>query len=206
MSYLLLPDDERDLVVHLVEDLGLEMIASPALTRKGSQPWQPRFASEPLASVSSDLPLNGASSMLFWSASLGNLIALGDRGRSDDARSRVGLHLARQASLAGWSNLIDFDRSPVIRWRRCWWRENGHMTPGVLQGMAEVSRLWPPELTRQFRSIERWMQKGATRVDPFEHCENPPVVPMSRRTFLVWARPAAARWVDDGGLVWPWTS
>lgn len=220
MSYLLLPDDEQNLVRYLSSEAGLDLLLDALAPRQrsgGASRRLPHVGGDPLAALPNDLPPpvrprepgTVPRSLLFWSPGLGPLVALGDPGREQDAKSRVGLALTREsADEAGyvWEDVIDQERSPVIRWLRCSWRDDGHLTPGLLQGMAAPLRAWPQQLVRTYRSVERWLRRDAVRIDPFEHCDGPPAtIPRDRRPFTVWARPAAASWVAGGGRVWPWT-
>lgn len=212
MSYLLLPDDERELVGYLVNVRGMHLLLNDVLDGDWRGGRAPHLATNALEAIPRQLPgpprQGGADvyALHFWPEDAGKLVSLGAPGRAQDATSRVGLVLSQQRAGRRWRDVIDPDRSPLIRWRRCYWRENGHLTPGLLQGMAEITRLWPPELLRTHQSVERWLRKGSERVDPFEHCDDPPVVPPNRTRFVVWAMPQAADWVRRGGRVWPWTA
>jgi hypothetical protein len=213
MSYLLLLDDERHLVEHLTSELGLSLLIddlAPRMPPTGIR--TPNVAKVLIEAIPSSLPGPikpmqdpGVLQFLFWRPDLGPLVAIGDPGRATDTVSRVGFTLS-VGGADDWRDRVDQDRSALIRWKRCHWRENGHLTPGLLQGMAELSRLWPPELKRTHRSIERWLRKNALGFDAFDHCDDPPIPPpRNRSAFVVWARPAAAAWVNAGGRVWPWT-
>lgn len=213
MSFLLLPEDERELVAYLVETRGLRLLVGDVLQRDVSGRRRPRVSVDALAAIPRVLPGPPAPGdtevrqFLFWPPDVGGLVALGDPGRGQDPRSRVGIALSMQGNVQRWRDVVDQDRSPLIRWRRCYWRTNGHLTPGLLQGMAEVTRLWPSELLRLHSSIDRWLRKGSSRLDPFDYCDNPPVAPPANRSrFVVWARPEAMAWVREGGRIWPWTA
>jgi hypothetical protein len=191
---------------------GMQLLLDDVLERDASGRRRPHVSKEPLAAIPADLPgppgegSHEVRSLVFWPPEAGDLVTLGDPGRAQDPRSRVALTLTADTTPDRWQDVIDAARSPLIEWHRCSWRTNRHLTPGLLRGMAEVTRLWPRELVRAFRSVETWLRKGSTRLDPFEYCDDLPVLPANRAPFAVWARPHAEAWVRAGGRIWPWTA
>lgn len=212
-GYLLLPDDERELVDYLTRTLGMSLLLDDLAPRRFiTGPRVPHTAQRPLEAIPTDLPRRplmptDVYSFLFWRPDLGSLIGFADKGRPDDPKSRVGFQLST-AGERDWRDRIDQDRSPLIRYQRSAWREEGHLSPGLLQGMAEITRLWPSALVTLHASIERWMRKGALKIDAFDYCDHRPTpLPRNRAAFVVWARPEAADWLASGvGRVWPWTA
>lgn len=110
---------------------------------------------------------------------------------------------------ARWSELIDFNRTPAIRFTRSRWHKSGSLCPGLLSGQARPIKEQPKELVSLLRKIERWMKRAGERLNPFEHChvEIPlKKPPRNLNMFWVWARPTALDWVRTGGSVWPWNA
>ena len=115
------------------------------------------------------------------------------------------LRLNQEADPEGWADYVDSSRSPVIRFHRANWNQNGCLNPGLLQGMSVRLKDQPPELIRTLRQIERWLKSDGEKVNPFRHTINTPVPEPERLGALTaWARPHALDWIRSGGTVWPW--
>jgi hypothetical protein len=205
VNWLLLPTDELELATHLTRALGLRLV-SPTPTG-----WAVKASDDPPDELPPELPIFGALAVpmdfVFWIPSAGPIRFLRDRAtdEGDDARSRVALRLTQDAD-AGWRDLIDLQRTPVIRYRRCLWRDEKTLIPGVLQGMDLKVREHPPSVLRTLRMVDKWLKRDGERLNPFEHCRNLPATqPRNLAVFWVWARPAALAWVRNGGEIWPWT-
>lgn len=116
----------------------------------------------------------------------------------DSPTARVRRVIARGSSAADPSpddEPLDVERTRVVRLRRSSWTPTGRLRLAALQGSARPTRLQDPAVTSLLRSVERWLSRGAVRVEP------PPGL-VGRKRIL--ARPEAARWVEAGGVVHPW--
>lgn len=193
MNYLLLPDDEAPLRSYLTEELGLTPLGHSS-------------------HESSDLPRRAAPSsgrweFVYWAEAIGPIRRLAETPEPPSATGRVMARLNHEALGESWPDAVDLARTPVIRFRRSSWNRNGHLNPGVLQASAAPVAEQPPLLLALRRRVARWIEQEGGRLNPFEHCVDPPVPqPRSLGPFWVWARPHALAWVNDGGSVWPWSA
>jgi hypothetical protein len=74
--------------------------------------------------------------------------------------------------------------------------------------MTVPSKNQPPDLMALRRKAERWLKSDGARLNPFDHCtkaQQPPKL-KTLNMFWVWGRPAALRWIEGGGEVWPWNA
>jgi hypothetical protein len=108
--------------------------------------------------------------------------------------ARLNADAAQQAGISP-DDLISFERTRVVRFRRCGWLNDGKLHVGALQGSARPLRLQDPEVLAILRGLNRWLTRGATRV------ELPPEVRYRPR---ILARPEAQQWLLSGGVVHPW--
>ena len=89
---------------------------------------------------------------------------------------------AAQNSGVSPDDLIDFERT-------------GELHVAALQGSARPPRLQDPTVAATLKSAERWLARGAVRVElPDEVRYRPRIL----------ARPKAHDWVQKGGVVYPW--
>jgi len=106
MSYLLLPEDERELVTYLCDDLGWGLITG-AIER-----GTPIAFAAPSVALSGDLPVAGDHAtgplwvLLFWSPEWGRAIAIGDAPEPTDLVRRV-LRSRRGGDTGALDNVID---------------------------------------------------------------------------------------------------
>jgi hypothetical protein len=194
VNWLLLPEDERQLSRFMTEGLGLKLI-SRHLDHDESLPGPPQpFRDEYI-------------DMLFWAPEVGPIRRLGDAPEPIDPIDSVLLRLNRERNPGDWRNLVDSNRSPLIRFHRSNWNRNGCLNPGLLQGMSIPVKDQPPDLMALKRKVERWLKSEGDRLNPFEHCtKTTQTAPKNLNPFWVWARPGALSWVEDGGEVWPWNA
>lgn len=195
MNWLLLPNDEQPLVEFLTGDLGLEMFGAP-LGEDERLPGPP------------DPDRQERKNLVFWASSVGPIKRLGDAPKPTDPVEAVLLQRNREVNPDGWRDLVDLARTPVIRFGRSNWNRNGCLNPGLLEGMTIPIKNQPPDLLALRRKAERWLKSDGAQVNPFEHCtkaQKPPKV-KTLNAFWVWARPAALRWIEGGGEVWPWNA
>ena len=197
MSYLLLPEDEHELVHHLCTDLGWTMITGRI--ERGT----PVVFPDPSVVVSADLPVAGDHAtgplwaFLFWSPEWGRAIAVGDAPEPRDLVRRV-LRMKGRAT-GELENVLDPHASPVVIYRRCHWGDHpeGDLAVGFLHGMDRPRAEWPPELRRAFGQAERWLKRGAVKINPFDYVDATRGIPNA----VTWARPAAWSWVEKGGRI-----
>jgi hypothetical protein len=117
---------------------------------------------------------------------------------ADTAVARVMRSLNSEAAeKAGVSldDLVDLERTRVLRLRRCGWTQSRELHVAALQGSARPARLEDPTVAAMLKSAERWLVRGAVRVELSEEVRYRP---------RILARPQAHRWVESGGVVYPW--
>ena len=198
MSYLLLPDDERELVRHLCTDLGWTMVTGRI------EHGTPVAFLDPGVVPSADLPVAGDHAtgplwvFLFWSPEWGRPIAVGDAPEPKDLVRRVLRTRARET--VELDNVLDPHQSPVVIYRRCYWGDHpeGSLGVGFLHGMDRPRADWPSELRRALGQAERWLKRGAVKIDPFDYVDGNGRIPNA----VTWARPAAWSWIERGGRIY----
>lgn len=195
--YLLLPDDEREFVEWAQDSCGLMLL-------RGDLLWngQPQHAgvmglpAELPGPAVPGVPSANPAELLLWDRSW-NVNDLPDWDVKS-AQFRVRRHLseaaAKTASVAV-EDLIDLDRTRILRLRRSGWTREGALRVAALQGSARPVRFQDKAVLRVLRAAQRWMQHGAAEV------ALPETFPYRPR---VLARPAAAAYVPNGGAVYPW--
>jgi hypothetical protein len=96
-------------------------------------------------------------------------------------------------------NVLDPHASPVLIYRRCHWGDHpeGRLAVGFLRGMDRPRAQWPGELRRAFGQAERWLKRGAVKIDPFDYVDGTVRIPNA----VTWARPAAWSWLERGGRI-----
>ncbi len=110
MSFLLLPEDERPFITFLCEELGLRLLLDD-LASGGVA----RVATDPLRAVPAELPFGIGRTLIFWASSLGPVRTMADAPHPKDAADRVARALTAQAAGARFPDVIDFERTPVLR-------------------------------------------------------------------------------------------
>jgi hypothetical protein len=182
-GFLLLPEDEPALVAHLLEAESLTRLAHDDLSYGppvvGALEAPLPLPEPPRPGVEPGVPRR----FTFWVPDLGEL---------SPARHRF----------------IDYERSPVLTWRRTSWHASGALCPGLLGTQTRPRKDQPVELLRLLARVEKWMKRSGVRLDPFDHAPDEPPVerPANVKPFAVWAHPHAAQWVRGGGSVWPWNA
>lgn len=196
VRFLLLPDDERAFVEWLEKEHGLELAsaveAEAGLTRLKPLSQLPRELPGPFGGEPSSIPRAFAFRAPDWGTN--NL----DPWDTESAVARVVRTLNTEAAeKAGVSpdDLIDFERTRVVRFRRCGWTRAGELHVAALQGSARPARLQDPTVAAMLKSAERWLARGAVRVELPEEVRYRP---------RILARPHAQDWVASGGVVYPW--
>jgi hypothetical protein len=197
MSYLLLPEDEREMVRHLCTDLGWTMVTGTI--ERGT----PVAFPDPSVVVSAALPVAGDHAMgplwvfLFWSPDWGRAIAVGDAPEPRDLVRRVLRMKARESGEL--DNVLDPHVSPIVIYRRCHWGDHpeGNLAVGFLGGMDRPRADWPPELRRALGQAERWLKRGAVKINPFDYVDGNGRIPNA----VTWVRPAAWSWLERGGRI-----
>jgi hypothetical protein len=198
MSYLLLPAHEHEMVRHLCTDLGWAMITGRI------EHGTPIAVSDPSVALSAELPVGGDLATgplwayLFWSPAWGRPIAVGDAPEPTDLVRRV-LRSAAGRERGELDNVVDPHASPVLIYRRCHWadRPEGDLAVGFLGGMDQPRAQWPRELRLALGQAERWLKRGAVRINPFDYVDGTETIP----NVVTWARPAAWSWLEGGGRI-----
>lgn len=200
MSFLLVPDDERDLVRKLCGEFGLQLLLSD-LAPGG----KPSLARDPLAALPRRLPrsFHDPMKLMFWCPEIGPICTHGDSTPPDNAQALVARELTRQAAGNRFKDVIDAERTPMIMLARSGFVSENCIAPGELQGMLIPVRRQPPELIQLRRRIVYWLKRRARKIDPFDYCSNPGVPrPENPRLSWVWAQPHSWKWIDNSGEVW----
>jgi hypothetical protein len=198
MSYLLLPTDEQEMVKHLCVDLGWTLVTGRI--ERGT----PIVFSDPSVALSADLPTGGDHGMgplwvyLFWSPEWGRLVAVGDAPEPEGLVRRV-LRGRKRRDTLELDNVLDPHVSPVVIYRRCHWHDHpgGSLAVGFLGGMDRPRSDWPRQLRRGFGQAERWLKRGAVRINPIDYVDEPVTIPNA----VTWVRPAAWSWIESGGRI-----
>jgi len=198
MSYLLLPADEREMLSYLCAHLGW------TLTSGRVEHGTPVDFPDPTVVASADLPVGGDHGtgplweFLFRSSDWGPAVAVGDAPEPKDLVRRVLRERARRDG-RDLHNVLDPHVSPVVIYRRCHWGDHpeGNLAVGFLHGMDLPRREWPPELGRALAQAERWMKRGAIRINPIDYVDGG----ASITNAVTWVRPAAWSWLASGGRI-----
>ena len=208
MSYLLLPEDERELVEYLCYEIGLSLLLSDVAPN-----GIPSVARNPTAVLPSELPDRvqvgkaQVAYFIFWCPSICPVHTIAQKSATTDPKDRVSEFLTRNNAGGRYPDVIDLSATPVIRYRRCYWQTTNRLVPGVLQAMPIRIPETPNEVLQLYRKVERWLRKRGTKLNPFEHCLDTPVPqPRNLNGFWVWAQPHALEWVRNNGEIWPWTA
>ena len=196
VRFLLLPNDEHAFVEWVRREHGLELAAAvetgDGLTRLKPLSEPPTELPGPLGEESSSTPRELVLRAPGWGVN--DL----DPWNTDSAVARVMRSLNSEAAgKAGVSldDLIDFARTRLLRFRRCGWTPARALHVAALQGSARPARLQDPTVAAMLKSAERWLMRGAVRVELPEEVRYRP---------RIWARPHARDWVEAGGVVYPW--
>jgi len=117
---------------------------------------------------------------------------------TDSAVARVMRSLnteAAERAAVSLDDVVDFERTRVLRFRRCGWTKARQLHVAALQGSARPARRQDPTVTALLKNAERWLARGSVRVElPDEVRYRPRIL----------ARPKAHDWVQKGGVVYPW--
>ena len=216
MHLLALPEDEQQIIRHLCEQEGLQLLLSNLLA-EGS----PRVAADPLRALLPELPSSkqmlaavkaGAApsdparqqvwEYLLWAPSLGPIRTLADAPAPRDAVDRVALQLNREATQQ-WRDLIDLARTPVLSLRRTGWHSREEcLIAGAVTTLCVRVRDLPREVVSLHSRVERYLKRHSQRLDPFETCQlytGPRLDPRQTRGWWMWAMPQAQAWLAAGG-------
>lgn len=196
VRFLLLPDDERAFVDWAQQEHGLEAAATieteSGLTRLAPLSQLPTELPGPLGQGPSSIPREFVMRAPDWGVN--DL----DPWDTDSAVAQVMRSLnseAAETSGVSLDDVIDFERTRVIRFQRCGWIKAKELHVGTLKGSARPARCQDPTVAAVLKSCERWLARGAVRVELPEEVRYRP---------RILARPHAHRWVQAGGVVYPW--
>jgi hypothetical protein len=216
MHLLALPEDEQEIIRHLCEEEGLQLLLSDPL-----QEGSPRVAADPLHALVPDLPsrkrltaavASGAPATdparhqvweyLLWARSLGPIRTLADAPAARDPVDRVAHQLNREVT-EQWPDLIDLTRTPVIGLRRTGWHHREDcLIAGALSTMRVRVRDLPREVASLHSRVERHLKRRSRRLDPFDTCQvytGSRLDPRQTRGWWMWAMPQAQAWLAGGG-------
>lgn len=210
MSFLLFLKEEYRLVDYLINEVGLNLLVND-LTNGGIprivKDWRNAIATTfpgPIKPLQSTGPLE----YIFWADFIGPVKTLGERKKSFDFADQIEIKISQDIAGEKWKDIIDLSQTPVIRWRRSYWRNEDHtlITPGLLQSMATRIEFYPKALMRIYNHVFNWLKKGGEKINPFEYFDRSSVSePRNLNVFWVWAWPEAMQWLKKGGQVYPWT-
>jgi hypothetical protein len=141
--------------------------------------------------------------LTFWVPQLGELLAMSEAPLPTTQIERV-----HRMVNEGLESFIDYERSPILSWQRTTWHATGALCPGRLTAQTRPRKDQPVQLLRLLARVERWMKQKGVKLNSFDHAPDELSVerPLNEKPFAVWALPHAARWVTDGGSVWPWSA
>jgi hypothetical protein len=216
MHLLALPGDEQEIIRHLCEQEGLQLLLSDLL-----EDGVACVAADPLRALAPDLPsrkrrqaavvpgvgvtdptYREAWDYLLWARALGPIRTLQDAPVARDGVERVALHLDREAT-ERWRDLIDLSRTPVIGLRRTSWHHSEDcLIAGALTTMRVRVRDLPREVASLHTRVQRYLKRHSQRLDPFETCQaypGPRLDPSRSRGWWMWAMPQAQSWLAAGG-------
>lgn len=207
MSFLLVPQDERDLTTYLCNEVGARLLLSDIAPSRAAQ-----VAEDPLQALPPDLPAaatpgsRSIHDLLFWLPEHGAIRTMRDAPEAADPRDVISRRLTRESS-DRYLDVIDTTRTPLLRLRRSTRISGNRLKPGVL-GLAPLDT---PELqetvARTHAKVVRWLKRRGTKIDPFLHC--PEVAdrrPIRLGPLWVWVQPHAGVLVGKGVEIWPWSA
>jgi hypothetical protein len=207
MSDLLAPADERDLTIFLCETLAAQLLLSD-LTTGG----EPRLALDALASLPEALPGparfgdRAVRVLIFWLPWVGPIRTLADAPTPATPRDRVARYLSAQAAGDRAADLIDLERTPVLRFTRSTALSQQRLAPGSFAAMPLQTAALPAEVRAAHARTRRWLKTRAVKADPFDHCpEVQSRRPKSLGPLWCWVQPEAWRLVQAGAEIWPWS-
>jgi hypothetical protein len=216
MHLLALPEDEQEIVRHLCDEEGLQLLLSDLL-----EDGLPQVADDPPGALVPDLPsakrLKAAATpgvgvtdptyrqvweYLLWARSLGQIRTLAGAPVAQDTVGRVALQINREVT-ERWRDLIDLSRTPVIGLRRTSWHHSEDcLIAGGLTTMRVRVREQPREVAALHSRVERHLKRHSQRLNPFETCHfyrGPRRDPNRSRGWWMWAMPQAQSWLAAGG-------
>ncbi len=208
MSFLLVPEDESELTVYLCEELGAKLLLSDIAMEA-----EPQIARDPLQALPAQLPHEATPGckeiyeLLFWLPACGPIKTMRDAPEATDARDRVAQLLTRDSAANQFADVIDTQRTPVLRLRRSTKMAGNRLAPGLLGTMRIQASALPQDVRRMHAKATRWLKKRGAKTDPFLHCpEVKERRPANLRPLWVWVQPYAMELVEQGTEIWPWNA
>lgn len=203
MSFLLFPEEERTFIERVLEKHSGVILKKDYLvdgSLKTVDIHDLDFA---------DFPndIQSTQTIILWLQDCGDIKTMKDAPQPHLAKDKVATLLTKEAAGALYENIIDYSRTPIIRWRRSRYHSENRLIPALLQSMPVPLGAIPAPLRKSYNSLNRWLKSEAVKVNPFEFCSdiNSPA-PNNLNQFWVWAHPEAFSWLQSGGEVWPWSS
>jgi hypothetical protein len=208
VSYLLVTDDERDLTAFLCGELGAKLLLTDVVAA-----GVPEVADDPLSALPSELPAAATygskevRSFIFWLPNVGPVKTLSNAPAATNAGDRIARLLTQDAAAGQFADVIDLERTPVLRLRRSHWHAQNRLAPGNLGSMPTTSQTIPPEVKRLHSRALRWLKKRGVKMDPFAHCAQVrDRRPEQLGPLWVWVQPNAKTLVEQGTEIWPWSA
>ncbi len=208
MSFLLAPGDERELTEFLCKELGARLLLSDI-----APAGQPQIASEPLGALPSDLPLKPTPGcheiywLLFWLPDCGPVRTMSQARAPATADERVSRVLTQASAGEHSRDVIDYERTPMLRLGRSKRMSQSRLAPGTLASMPLRSKAVPTDVRRMHAKAVRWLKSRGVKTDPFSHCpEVETKRPHSLGPLWVWVQPSAMKLVEQGAEIWPWNA
>jgi hypothetical protein len=209
MNDLLTVEDERDLTAFLVEHIGAKLLLSDV-----AQNEEPAVADDPLAALPVCLPerlkfgREDIFYLIFWLPACGPIKTMRTASIAASVSGRVSRLLTRDAAYAAGGDdddIIDQERTPIVKLSRSTRLTSNRLAPGVLQSMPLKRQAIPKDALEKYLETKRWLKRRGAKVDPFAHC---PEVrerrPKNLGALWVYAQPYAMKLVLQGMEIWPW--
>jgi hypothetical protein len=208
MSYLCIAEDEREFTHFLCGELGAQLLLADV-----APGGEPRVAKDPFSALPPDLPERAkfgtkqVHTLIFWLPHCGPIKTMRDAPEPKDARERVSRLLTQEAASEQFADVIDLERTPVLRLIRSHRHAPNRLAPGNLGSMAVRSSTIPEEVKRKHSKALRWLKKRGVKTDPFAHCpEVKDQRPEKLGPLWVWVQPHAMKLVERGTEIWPWNA
>lgn len=208
MSFLLTPEDERELAVYLRDEMGARLLLSDIAPHA-----EPQIAVDPLQALPVELPpwprpeSGAVYELLFWLSSCGQIKTMRDAPETATAQDKVTRYLMQDAASDNFKDVIDISRTPVLLLHRSKiWAPN-RLVPGSLSTMAVKASALPQNVKSAHTRVTRWLKNRGAKIDPFLHCpEVKERRPVNLGPLWVWAQPYATELVEQGIEIWPWNA
>ena len=147
--------------------------------------------------------------LIFWDKESGAIVTNAEsKSQKKSAEDRVQMQISLEALGEAWPDAIDLTETPVIRFRRCFWRDNNEktITPALLQGMSLKKNRYPEQALKRFNKAEKWLKKQGKKKNPFDFYPEAKNIPKNLSQFWVYVLPDAEKKLAEGIHIYPWSS